>query len=69
VTFTGSFLEDYPLAVSNPKFVGCLSALAGLLEEEDAKDLGKGVWLKGATPPPSPKASPNGSTASSTASQ
>jgi hypothetical protein len=44
--FTTSFLEDYPLAISNPKFVGCLSALAGLLEEEDEKDLGKGVSVK-----------------------
>lgn len=46
-TFTTVFLEDYPLAISNPKFVSCLSALAGLLEEEDEKDLGKGVTVKG----------------------
>ncbi len=45
-TFTTSFLEEYPLAISNPKFVGCLSALAGLIEEEDQKDLGKGVTVK-----------------------
>ena len=55
-TFTTSFLEDYPLAMSNPKFVGCLSALAGLLEEEDEKDLGKGVIVRSAPRAPSPTA-------------
>lgn len=55
-TFTTSFLEAYPLAISNPKFAGCLSALAGLIEEEDAKDLGKGVSVRSAPPKTSPKA-------------
>lgn len=65
-TFTNVFLEDYPLAISNPKFVSCLSALAGLVENEDAKDLGKGVTVKGPPPSTTPTASPNGSGASST---
>lgn len=65
-TFTTVFLEDYPLAISNPKFVTCLSALAGLLEEEDAKDLGKGVSVRSAPRGITPKASPNGSGALST---
>lgn len=54
--FTTVFLEDYPLAISNPKFVGCLSALAGLLEEEDERDLGKGVTVKGTPRASSPTA-------------
>jgi hypothetical protein len=66
-TFTMRFLEDYPLAISNPKFVAVLSALAGLIEEEDAKDLGKGASVRGARPSTSPTASPNGSAPSSTA--
>lgn len=55
VTFTSVFLEEYPLATSNPKFIGCLSALAGLIEEEDAKDLGKGVTVKGPPRQTTPK--------------
>jgi len=66
-TFTRQFLDDYPLAISNPKFVAVLSALAGLIEEEDAKDLGKGASVRGARPSTSPTASPNGSVQSSTA--
>jgi hypothetical protein len=66
-TFTGQFLDDYPLAISNPKFVALLSALAGLIEEEDAADLGKGVSVRGARQSTSPTASPNGSAPLSTA--
>jgi hypothetical protein len=54
--FTESFLEDYPLAISNAKFVNCLTALAGLMEEEDEKDLGKGVSVKSAPRANSPTA-------------
>ncbi len=54
-TFTREFLNDYPLAVSNPKFVAVLSALAGLIEEEDARDLGKGASVRGLRPPSTPK--------------
>lgn len=66
-TFTLQFLSDYPLAISNPKFTHVLSALAGLIEEEDAKDLGKGASVRGLRPSTSPTDSPNGSPASSTA--
>jgi hypothetical protein len=66
VTFTTVFLEDYPLAVSHPKFVSCLSALSGLIEEEDERDLGKGVRIKSAPRAPSPMASRNGADASRT---
>lgn len=65
--FTREFLTDYPLAVSNPKFVSVLSALAGLIEEEDARDLGKGASVRGPRPSTLQTASPNGSLASSTA--
>jgi hypothetical protein len=53
-TFTTLFLERYPLATSNPKLTICLSALAGLVEEEHEQDLGKGVRIKG--PPREPSA-------------
>jgi hypothetical protein len=56
VTFTTVFLEEFPLAVSNPKFNTCLSILAGLTEVEDAEDLGKGVIVRSAPRAPSPKA-------------
>lgn len=54
--FTGSFLEEFPLAVSNPKIAGLIGALAGLVEEEDEKDLGKGVTVRSAPRSTSPTA-------------
>jgi hypothetical protein len=65
-TFTTVFLEEYPSACNHPKFMGCLSALSGLVEVEDEQDLGKGVSIRNGRREPSPKASPNGSDASST---
>lgn len=56
MTFTGVFLVEYPMAISNPRFVACLSTLAGLVDEEEAKELGKGVRIKGPPPPTSPRA-------------
>jgi hypothetical protein len=55
VIFTEKFLEDYPLAVSNPRFVSVLTALAGLIEEEEYKNLGKGASVKSAPQNSSPK--------------
>lgn len=66
VTFTEVFLEDYPLAMNSPKFIAVLSALAGLIEDEVATDLGKGASIKGLRLPDSPKGSTNGPAASST---
>jgi hypothetical protein len=67
--FTMQFLEAYPMAISNPKFVAVLQGLAGILEEEDVRDLGKGASVRSAPPATSPKVSPNGLAASSTARQ
>jgi hypothetical protein len=55
VTFTSVFLEEYPLATSNPKFLACLGALAGLVDGEEEKDLGKGVTVKSAPRSTTPK--------------
>jgi|SRR5215471_10222127 len=55
-TFTTVFLEDYPMAMNHPKFMGCMSALSGLVEEEDEKELGKGVSIKGPPRSTSPTA-------------
>jgi hypothetical protein len=52
--FTGSFLVAYPLAVSSARFQNVLSALGGILDDEEAADLGKGARIKGLAPPTSP---------------
>ena len=66
IMFTGTFLEKYPLAISHPKFITALSALSGLVENEDAADLGKGVIVRPASPRTTQEGSPSGSAASST---
>jgi len=53
--YTSSFLPEYPLFVNVPRVLGVLSALAGLVEEEDAKDLGKGAEIRSARQPPTPR--------------
>ena len=52
--YTLTFLEEFPLFVNVPRVVVALSALAGMVEEEDAKDMGKGVRLLNARPPSTP---------------
>jgi hypothetical protein len=59
--YTTVFLEEYPLFASVPKVVAVMSALTGMVEEEDALDLGKGVSFRSARRPSTPAASPNGS--------
>lgn len=54
--FTGSFLEQFPLATASDKFKAALGALSGMVEDEDARELGKGVTIRGLPPPPLPKA-------------
>lgn len=54
-TFTGSFLEQYPLAPVSDRFKAVFGALSGMVEDEDARDLGKGARIKGLPPPSSPK--------------
>lgn len=55
IAFTGVFLEEFPLAMSNVKFITVISVLAGLVEEELDRDLGKGARIKGPPRAPSPK--------------
>lgn len=43
--YTAIFLEEFPLFVNVPKVTAALSALAGMVEEEDEKNMGKGVRL------------------------
>jgi hypothetical protein len=54
--YTATFLEEYPLFVNVPKVSAALSALSGMVEEEDAQDLGKGVSVRSARQPTSPTA-------------
>ena len=49
-TFTNVFLVECPMATSNPKFLNVLSALSGLVEEEEYQDLGEGASVRSATP-------------------
>lgn len=59
-----TFLDEYPAVTSSPKLLGCISCLAGLAEEEDEANLGKGVTIRAASRLPSPMASTNGSAVS-----
>lgn len=58
--FTDVFLEEFPGATSHKRFVLCLSALGGMVEDEDAADLGKGVSVRDSRPARTPTASPIG---------
>ena len=58
--YTGTFLEEFPLFSSTPKVMSVLGALTGLVEEEDAADMGKGARVLSGRPRSTPGASPNG---------
>jgi hypothetical protein len=60
-TYTNVFLDEYPLFASVPKVMAVLSVLTGMVEEEDAADLGKGASVRSVRPRSTPAASPNGS--------
>ena len=44
--YTGVFLEEYPLFSNNQQTIALISALSGVVEEEDAEDLGKGASFR-----------------------
>lgn len=44
--YTSVFLEEVPLFTSNTKVMAVLGALSGVVEEEEATDLGKGACVK-----------------------
>lgn len=55
VTFTTIFLVESPMFSITSKVKAAIGVLAGLVEEEDAIDLGKGVTIK---PSPRPRTPP-----------
>lgn len=59
--YTTVFLEEYPLFANVPKVMAIMSALTGMVEEEDAIDLGKGASFRSARLRSTPAVSPNGS--------
>lgn len=56
IKYTGEFLFRFPAFTSSQRVINVLSALAGIISEEDAKELGKGVRVKSATAKPTPAA-------------
>lgn len=54
--YTSTFLEEFPLFTSTTKVQAALGTLAGLVEDEDAQDLGKGVQIRSVRPPALPRA-------------
>jgi hypothetical protein len=44
------FLEEFPMFTSSAKCMSVFNVLTGLVEEEDAQDLGKGVSVRSAAP-------------------
>ena len=46
--YTNVFLDEFPLFANTPKVMAVLSLLTGMVEEEDAIDLGKGVSYRSA---------------------
>lgn len=56
VHFTSVFLEEFPLATGNSRFVNCLSVLSGVVEEEDAAAMGEGFSVRPTRPRPSLRA-------------
>ena len=61
IAYTTQFLEDYPLFANYPPVMAALSYLTGMVEEEEADALGKGVRVLSARPRSMPAVSPNGS--------
>lgn len=54
ITFTTVFLEEYPMAMNHPRFMACFGCLIGLTENEEEKDMGKGVRVLSARRSTSP---------------
>ena len=59
--FTSIFLEEYPAFTSNSRVVNVLSALTGIIADEEATELGKGASVRRSHPKSTPTVSPNGS--------
>ena len=59
--YTSSFLDEFPFFINRPSVMGTLSVLGGMVESEDAVDMGKGVRVLSARQKPTPAVSPNGS--------
>ncbi len=59
--YTSIFLEEFPFFASIPEVQALLGWLGGLVEDEEAEHLGKGVQALNVRRKPTPEASPNGS--------
>ena len=46
IAFTSTFLVDFPAFTRSLRVINCLHALAGLVTDEEAVDLGKGVEIR-----------------------
>jgi hypothetical protein len=55
------FLVEYPLFGNSEKALGTINVLAGLVESEEAAQMGKGVSFRSSKPKSTPTVSPNGS--------
>lgn len=55
IAYTGTFLVEYPGFCSSQRVINCLHALAGLVSNEEAIDLGKGVSVRSYSRAPTPK--------------
>lgn len=58
VRYTGEFLVRFPAFTSSARVINVLSALAGLISESEAVELGKGVRVKSGPGSSTPAGSP-----------
>lgn len=63
--YTGVFLEEFPMFASFPPVMAALGYLTGMVEEEDAADLGKAVRVWSARRPSTQTESRTGSVTAS----
>jgi hypothetical protein len=60
-TSFAAFLDEQPMFCSSTKARIAMASLSGLVELEDAAELGKGVQIRPAPPARTPEVSPSGS--------
>jgi hypothetical protein len=60
-TLFNAFVEEYPLFMNSAKALAVINILTGIVEVEDAENLGKGVSVRSLPRQSTPTASPPGS--------